>query len=206
LFFIKENVYIDNWEEWFVFGAVCLSCVSIHVCTTKSSAPRMSVFWVFQIASFVMAMLWLYMLANIIVDLLVLFELISGFSAALLGLTVLSWGNSIGDAFASLAISRKGYGEMALTGCIAAPIFNILLGIGITTIRCNLKLPQGIVYDVDNFDSTARLTVSTLLASVLTLLVLIWFTVINNYKLSHRHAYVLIFIYSATVGMIVYEV
>ena len=86
-------------------------------------------------------MLWLYMLANIIVDLLVVFELISGVSAALLGLTVLSWGNSVGDTFASVAISRKGFGEMALTGCIAAPIFNILLGIGITTIMCNLKLP-----------------------------------------------------------------
>ena len=59
----------------------------------------------------------------------------------MLGLTVLSWGNSIGDAFASIAISRKGFGEMAITGCIAGPVFNLLLGLGLTMIRVNMVLP-----------------------------------------------------------------
>lgn len=85
-----------------------------------------------------MSILWIYMLANIIVDVLIVFELISGISAALLGLTVLSWGNSVGDLVASIAISKKGLGEMALTGCIAGPVFNLLLGLGLTTLRCNL--------------------------------------------------------------------
>lgn len=94
------------------------------------------------------------MLANIIVDILILFECISGISAALLGLTVLSWGNSIGDAFASIAISKKGFGEMALTGCVAGPVFNLLLGLGITTIRCNMLLDsRGIVYNIEKLDT-----------------------------------------------------
>lgn len=80
------------------------------------------------------------MLANIIVEVLIVYELITGVSAALLGLTVLSWGNSLGDLFASIAISKKGLGEMALTGCIAGPVFNLLLGLGLTTFRCNLIL------------------------------------------------------------------
>lgn len=102
----------------------------------------MKVFWFSQIASFFMSIMWIYMLCNIIVDVLIMSELISGVSAALLGLTVLSWGNSVGDAFASVAISKKGFGEMAFTGCIAGPVFNLLLGLGLTTIRCNMKIGE----------------------------------------------------------------
>ena len=122
------------------------------------------------------------MLANIIVDVLLVFELISGISSALLGLTVLSWGNSVGDAFASIAISKKGFGEMAFTGCIAGPVFNLLLGIGITTTRCNMILSaDGIVYDVDIFDTQARLTIFTLIAAIFSLILLIWLAVTNNF-------------------------
>lgn len=88
------------------------------------------------------------MLANIIVDVLVMYECITGVSAALLGFTVLSWGNSVGDAIASVAISKKGFGEMAFTGCIAGPVFNLLLGLGLTTVRCNMILSEGIKFNV----------------------------------------------------------
>jgi sodium/potassium/calcium exchanger 6 len=53
-----------------------------------------------------MSMLWVYMLANLIVDIIELFDIISGVSAALIGLTILSWGNSVGDLFTSKAISK----------------------------------------------------------------------------------------------------
>ena len=91
-----------------------------------------------------MSMIWIYMLANLIVDILTLFDIISGISVALPGLTLLSWGNSVGDAIASISISKKGYGEMAITGCVAGPVFNLMFGIGLTTIRCNMQLPNGI--------------------------------------------------------------
>jgi len=160
----------------------------------------------FQIASFMMSIMWIYMLANIIVDVLIMFELISGVSAALLGLTVLSWGNSVGDAFASIAISKKGFGEMAFTGCIAGPVFNLLLGLGLTTVRCNMILDErGIIYDLDKFDTQARLTIFTLLAAVFTLVVLIWLAVTNNFKMTKWHGHVLLWIYSIIVGLIVYE-
>ena len=92
------------------------------------------------------------MLANVIVDILSTFEVAFGIDAALLGLTVLSWGNSLGDAFATMAISRRGFGEMAFTGCIAGPVFNVLFGLGITTIRVNAKIKGGIPFSCENFD------------------------------------------------------
>ena len=93
-----------------------------------------------------MSMMWLYMLANLIVDIIELFDIITGISSILLGLTLLSWGNSVGDVFTSIAISKKVMGEMAITGCLAGPIFNIMLGAGVTTWKCNTVLTDGISY------------------------------------------------------------
>lgn len=162
----------------------------------------MSVFWLCQIWSFMMAIMWIYMLANIIVDGLVMYECISGISAALLGLTVLSWGNSVGDAFASIAISKKGFGEMAFTGCIAGPVFNLLLGLGLTTIRCNLILDEGIHFKGAWQDPQTKLTIFTLLASVFTLLVVVWLAVTNSFKMSKWHGHVLLWLYGAIVVVI----
>ena len=56
----------------------------------------------------------------------------SGINPSFLGLTLLAMGNSIGDLVADLAVSRLGFGELAITGCFAGPLFNILLGMGIS--------------------------------------------------------------------------
>ena len=136
-----------------------------------------------------MALVWIYMLANIIVDVLIVYEHVSGVSAALLGLTLLSWGNSIGDAVASVAISRRGYGEMAMTGCVAGPVFNLLLGLGITTVRCNMQLDSHeITFDLDRFDTQVKLSVVTLIATIFVTVVLIWMAVINNFRLNNCHS------------------
>jgi Ca2+/Na+ antiporter len=34
---------------------------------------------------------------------------------------------------ADVAMTKRGFGEMAITGCIAGPIFNILIGLGLST-------------------------------------------------------------------------
>ena len=45
-----------------------------------------------------------------------------------LGLTVLAWGNSVGDMSTNMAMARKGLANMAMTACYAGPVFNLLVG------------------------------------------------------------------------------
>ena len=52
---------------------------------------------------------------------------------SLFGLTILAWGNCLGDMSADMAMTKKGFGEMAITGTMAGPIFNILMGQGLST-------------------------------------------------------------------------
>lgn len=65
-----------------------------------------------------------------VVALLQSFGFIFDVPAALLGQTALAWGNSVGDAFANAALARQGQTKMAITGCFAAPLFNVLCGFG----------------------------------------------------------------------------
>jgi len=96
-------------------------------------------------------------------------------SSTLLGLTVLSWGNSVGDAIASSAISKKGYGEMALTGCIAGPIFNLMLGLGLTTFKMCIELPEGIQFDLKDESSQEILLI--LFGAIIILLTFVCLTI-----------------------------
>ena len=72
-------------------------------------------------------------------DLLQLFGFITQLPEALLALTIISWGNCLGDMAADVAMTKKGFGEMAITGCIAGPEFNVLIGLGLTTVLSILK-------------------------------------------------------------------
>ena len=176
--------------------------VFIKFYSQRTRAPTLKVFWLFQVASFFMSMVWIYMFANIIVDLLELFALLTGMSTALLGLTILSWGNSIGDSIASCSISRKGYGEMAFTSCIAGPVFNLMMGLGLATLQNNIHLENGIEFDISNKDNISSF--ATILSSIFILVILIWMVVMNDYKAKTRDAKIIIFLYIVAIVVISY--
>ena len=65
-----------------------------------------------------------------VMDLLTVFKFVTGLPEALLSMTVIAWGNCLGDVNADIAMTKRGYGKMAITATIAGPIFNILIGLG----------------------------------------------------------------------------
>jgi len=90
-------------------------------------------------ASFVMSIVWIYVIANELVELLATIGHIVGLSTSILGLTVLAWGNSIGDLFADVIIAKNGNGVMAAAGCWGGPVFNILIGLGLGLIQTTIS-------------------------------------------------------------------
>lgn len=86
----------------------------------------------FGVLSFLMSVMWIKFASDSIMDLLKLFGYVSELPASLFGLTILAWGNCLGDAIANLAMTKKGYGEMAITASLAGPIFNVLIGLGLS--------------------------------------------------------------------------
>ena len=111
----------------FIPGAFIGAMITLR---TKVSEPPSTLMTVSAFFCFIMAIWWIQYTANTILDLLQLFGFITSLPEALLALTVIAWGNSLGDTSADVAMTKRGFGEMAITGCIAAPIFNVNLGLG----------------------------------------------------------------------------
>lgn len=67
----------------------------------------------------------------------------------IMGLTLLAGGTSIPDALSSLAVARKGHGDMAVSSSVGSNIFDILVGLPIPWILwtgcAKLGKPEGII-------------------------------------------------------------
>ncbi|KAL1549618.1 Cation/calcium exchanger 5 [Salvia divinorum] len=82
------------------------------------------------VAAFVMSVFWISSVAGELLNCLAALGMLLQLPSALLGLTVLAWGNSIGDLVADLAVAKAGQPAMAMAGCFAGPMFNMLFGLG----------------------------------------------------------------------------
>lgn len=124
------NFYDAPPIAFYVAEGVAL-IVSIIICfvTPLNHGPRRGMI-VFAVFAFLLSILWIWFFANIIIDLLGVLGLIMGFKPIFLVLTLLAWGNSVGDLMANSAVAKKGFARMAMTGCFAGPLFNLLIGLG----------------------------------------------------------------------------
>ena len=96
---------------------------------TTTSNPASRLFSsMLTIVAFLVSMVWMDVVAGEVVSLLTAAGKICGISEALLGATVLAWGNSVGDFIANRTIARDGRPKMAVAACFAGPTMNVLLG------------------------------------------------------------------------------
>jgi sodium/potassium/calcium exchanger 6 len=85
---------------------------------------------VFAVLAFVQAIVWLNVSASALVQVCVVVGVIFGLEPALLGATVLAWGNSVPDLINNMAMAKDGFPSMAVAACFASPLFTLLVGMG----------------------------------------------------------------------------
>ena len=86
--------------------------------------------------------MWVKFTSGIVIDILNLISFITGIPRSFLNLTLLSWSNGFGEAFAVRSMSKNGFGELAVTSQFAGPIFDLLLGTCIASASTLLGSPD----------------------------------------------------------------
>ncbi|XP_078149505.1 cation/calcium exchanger 1-like [Carex rostrata] len=131
----------------YIAGAVIgLLLFIIALKGTEDSKPPKKATLPWLIGGFIMSVVWTWLVARELVALLVSLGYIIGISPSILGLTVLAWGNSLGDLISNVAMALKGGDggvQIAVSGCYAGPLFNTVVALGVSlTIASWREYPQ----------------------------------------------------------------
>lgn len=142
--------------------------------STKRTTPPLKCLLPWLAGGFVMSVTWTYIIAEELVSLLISVGYIVGVNPSILGLTVLAWGNSLGDLIsnASMAMNSGADGvHIAVAGCYAGPMFNTLVGIGLPLVMSSWSdYPKSYVIPRD---SSLYETLGFLMAGLLWALVML---------------------------------
>lgn len=137
-------------------GAVLgLLLAALAAATTDTASPprgrRRRVPWL--AAGFLMSVLWAYTLARELVALLVAIGYMVGVKASVLGVTVLAWGDSLGDLVSNVAMATHGGpggAQTAVSACYAGPLFNTVVGLGLSlTLAAGAQYPAPFTLPAD---------------------------------------------------------
>lgn len=143
------------------------------------------------IVAFISSIVWLDCFANFVVNAALLTAEISGLSSVIIGLTIVAWGNSIGDLVADVAVAKAGLPYTAITSCMCSPLLSAIIGVGSAIL---IICAQSGIDTVVKVQMTPTIYVSygfLLLSQILTLSV----TIMNNYAIPYWHTKVLWIIY-----------
>ena len=165
---------------WYVAEGIALCFSVLFYFTTKNAKPPKWII-VFAIIAFIMSILWINWISNVLIDLLGLLGLMFGIPSAYLGITILAWGNSVGDTVANAGVAKRGLARMAITGCFAGPYFNLSLGIGLSMLIQNIS--KGKVPDFQIGEAQALLPMMTTIPLIFMLVAIMIATTLFRFTL-----------------------
>uniref|UniRef100_A0A182QNQ6 Sodium/calcium exchanger membrane region domain-containing protein n=1 Tax=Anopheles farauti TaxID=69004 RepID=A0A182QNQ6_9DIPT len=114
---------------WIALAAVPLMIIVFYTSRTDRCPPYHKMF---TLLSFLGCIQVIYIVAQEVVSVLETLGIVMKLSKSMLGLSLLAWGNSVGDLFSNVALARQGYGKMAFAACFGGPLLNLCLGLGLT--------------------------------------------------------------------------
>jgi sodium/potassium/calcium exchanger 6 len=145
-------MYLTEWISYWALAIALLISIVLFFCPLPnfSHVPQWNLLW--ASVSLCFCILWIFLLASEVVCLLNALGSLFEVSASLMGLSVLAWGNSVGDFVTNLALSRRGRSRMALSGCLSGPVFNLLFGFGTSFLVVSTKFyPDPVLIELDSY-------------------------------------------------------
>lgn len=153
--------------------------------TAKKDPPNFPM--ITSLFTFIMSLIWIWFVADILINLLQATGLLLNIPDTFLGMTVLTYGNSIADLALNITLVKNGYGEMALAGTIAGPLFNLLVGLGSSLLKMNYIYGT---LSVDLYNKENIITVIGVFVLIVNLILIFVQCCYNQYTLGYSISYV----------------
>ncbi|KAI3523068.1 hypothetical protein L1887_01124 [Cichorium endivia] len=163
----------SSFMIYFVSGSIGLALGTCAFAFTSLKTPPEKCLVLWYAFGFLMSVTWTYIIADELVSLLECLGNIIGMSPSIIGLTILAWGNSIGDLTANVAMAMHGGADgtqIAISGCYAGPLFNVLVGLGFSFVfvsRSNYPISYVIPVDTNLCETIGFLIAGLLWALVI---------------------------------------
>ncbi|XP_024861193.1 mitochondrial sodium/calcium exchanger protein isoform X2 [Kryptolebias marmoratus] len=179
-----------QFPVWLLILLLGLFLAAIVFCTTTNDCPP-KYHPVFALLGFVVSAVLISAAASEVVSLLHMLGVVLSLSNTVLGLTLLAWGNSIGDCFSDITIARQGYPRMAISACFGGIIFNMLFGVGLGCLRQMIETKSGVQFELEGL-------LTWILAGSLGLSLVLSFVIIplNRFHLNRKYGIFLLIFYA----------
>jgi len=139
---------------------------------------------------FINCILWIAALSYVMVWMATILGDMLGIPDPVMGLTLLAAGTSIPDALSSIAVARRGHGDMAVSSSIGSNVFDILVGLPVPWMfYTSIADPLGYVPVYSDGLTIMIITLFVMVALTITVIVL------SGWKLSRRLAYSMLILY-----------
>ncbi|KER28275.1 hypothetical protein T265_13622, partial [Opisthorchis viverrini] len=174
----------------FTLGGVAIA-VAVYFTSTWNQPPRFYHRPFFATLGFATSIIWIYTLAHELVNLLEALGIVWEISEAILGVSVMALASSIGDIMSNCLLARNGYPRIAYAACIGSPLFNLLLGAGLSyTIKISRNNDS---FAILSFTLTQAVLFSSLVAVLICNVIV---ALIFNFKFHRAYGIILIFFYA----------
>jgi len=184
-----------------VFPFTLVISIIMFFTTTNSKPPIYNPFFV--LLGLVMSIIWISSAADELVACLGVLGQLLGVPKAILGLTVLAWGNSIGDFVSDVLVARRGYPALATSAVYSSPITHLLLGLGLSFIIKTQQIPGHTIYlNADDLSNTLYFNFLFLIIGLLFTLVTI---PLAGFMFSRFVGVVLLLLYLASMIVVVLD-
>jgi len=196
----KLDDLVINWH-YLILSILVLSIVSwlVYINTYRNRLPETILplcLW-----CLFMSIFWIWVLTNFVIDTLKALGIVLNIKAKFMGLTFLALGNSIPDLMLNTALASQGFGEMAISGSIAGPLFNLLFGFAFGLLKQTLAEDK-IDFNIFTYDHLSSLvTMGFLAVNFIRLLVQ---GILTKHKLNKLVSYFGLIIYVVYLFALVY--
>jgi len=182
--FLVYEFYLNHILIFILILTLIISLsVLIYYTSTKYEINKYPI--IIHFLTLILSLIWIWFTANLLISLLMAISTIININKYFLGMTILTYGNSISDLMLNLSLVNLGYSEMALSGSISGPLFNLLIGLGIPLIKLNIK-SGNINIEIFNKDNLIGIIcLFLLIGNLITLIIQAKFT---DYHLTNKLA------------------